>query len=121
VFIGSIMKCNNCRSIFKVGELVYRQANVGLCESCAKKQRVRWKCFSTCSECSRVIMQASQQVYVVCGKACSRVRSIRLQKEVRAKKRIKVRKCQVCGVEFEASRIDARYCSPKCRMIHHRQ
>jgi hypothetical protein len=28
--------------------------------------------------------------------------------------------CAHCGDDFEAARVDARYCSPRCRTAHHR-
>jgi len=30
------------------------------------------------------------------------------------------RSCKICGTVFQASRVDARYCSPKCRQISSR-
>ncbi len=78
-----------------------------------------------CEFCGRPLRVTSPHAtrlryHATCKREVDRLRHQRLRDVVGAGTE-HTHVCDQCGVEFEAKRADARYCSPKCRVAAHRE
>jgi len=131
--------CGLCGKAFGAGAVMWRGETtasrdpgappflVPMCDQCRSRDPAlawdaEWTDPEPCESCGRPVrnrkLLSPRRRYVTCSEACRlRVQRSR-ESERRALARLKV--CATCHEPFEASRSDARYCSPPCRQKAYR-
>jgi hypothetical protein len=85
-----------------------------VCEACVTvKEQANATVATTCKGCGLPMLAPEWRIKQTCSTRCA-------QRELRLRLRHKKRMCATCGLKFETTRTDAKFCSGACRKMAYR-